>query len=91
MHRRRSPLTAAQLDAGLTCLVETMAELHEVPMSDEAVARLELGRTRPVLWLDAGATAEDRCFALLDILAALVLGADAARDAQVVRRLRSVS
>lgn len=88
-YRRRSLLTPEQLGDGLTALVESAVELHEVHMPD-AVARLRMG-AHPVLWLDVAATAEERCWALLDVLTALAFGLEACSHAEPVRRLRSVS
>ena len=51
------------------------------------VAVLDTTTTAWVLSLDSGSSAEDQCWALLDVLKVLSLGVDAAEGARKVRAL----
>lgn len=81
----RSPLAAVALEEGLAVL----ADVRHARL-DGDVARLTLGR-RPTVWVNLDSTPDARCWALLDVLRALVLGPEYALDARNVRHLRPVS
>jgi hypothetical protein len=80
-----SPAAAAALVDGL----RGMLHVSYVPLH-EAVARLDTCSPEWVLYLDSDSPPEDHCWAMLDVLRVLTLGAGAAGSATPVARLRAV-
>lgn len=80
-----SPAAADVLATGLKNLVD----VAYVPLHDR-VAFLDTSAPEWILYLDSDSPPMDHCWAMLDVLRVLTLGADAAESAVAVRRLRLV-
>ena len=88
----RDPLVCHRCSASARVLVDslrTVLAVSYVPLTD-LVAVLDTTTPAWVLSLDSGSSAEDHCWALVDVLRVLASGVDAAESARPAPRLRVV-
>lgn len=85
----RKHLQASSAKGVLLAAVEALADVIAVPM-DADIAQLDLSGARPVVWLDPRCAVEDLHHVMLEVIAAIVLGPEAARSAYPAPKLASV-